>query len=127
MSVDQISEGDGLLSIQAIIIMSKAGIPVFEDRLDSLSFDGSFEFEPTLVAGVSSALSMYMDEFTADSKYGYETLTKSGLTMSSFKTELSYIVIVSKEDLPQVLIGQIQKSQQRISRMSENGKAFNLY
>ncbi|OLS28197.1 MAG: hypothetical protein HeimC2_08520 [Candidatus Heimdallarchaeota archaeon LC_2] len=114
MSVDEKSEGEGLLSIQAIIIMSKAGIPVFEDRLDSFSFDNSFDFEPTLVAGVSSALSMYMDEFSSDGKYGYETLKKSGLTMSSFKTNLSSFIIVSDDDLPEILIGQIQKSQKRL-------------
>lgn len=114
MSVEPKSEGEGLLSIQALIVMSKAGIPVFEDRFDNLSFDGSFDFDPTLVAGVSSALSMYMDEFTADTKYGHETLRKSGLTMSSFKTELSSLVVVSQDDLPVIIIEQVQKAQVRL-------------
>ncbi len=114
MSVEPKSEGEGLLSIQALIVMSKAGIPVFEDRFDNLSLDRSFDFDPTLVAGVSSALSMYMDEFTADTKYGQETLRKSGLTMSSFKTELSSLVVVSQDDLPEIILQQVQKAQNRL-------------
>lgn len=106
MYVEQISEGESIISIHAIIIMSQAGIPFFEDRFDD------FSIEPTLVAGVSSALTMYMDEFTSDNaKKGIQQLKKSGLTISSSKTDTSTIVIISEFDLPPIVLEQIQNSQ----------------
>lgn len=106
MYAEQKSEGESLISIHAIIIMSQAGIPFFEDRYDDFGID------PTLVAGVSSALTMYMDEFTSDdNKKGMQELKKSGLTISSSKTNTSTIVIISEYDLLPVVTQQIQNSQ----------------
>ncbi|MFV2016392.1 MAG: hypothetical protein ACC656_13255, partial [Candidatus Heimdallarchaeota archaeon] len=105
MYVEQRSEGECLISIHAIIIMSQAGIPFFEDRFNDFSMD------PTLVAGVSSALTMYMDDLTSDTKKGIQQLKKAGLTISSSKTNTSTIVIISEYDLSPIVLEQIQNSQ----------------
>lgn len=104
------SEGEVLLSIKAVIIMSKGGIPYFEDRYDD------FEFDPTLLAGITSALSIYMDTFTHGMKFGFESMKNAGLTISSHKTEISTIVIVSEYDLSLEIINYIRKAQILLDR-----------
>ncbi len=108
------SEGEVLVSIRAIIIMSKGGIPYFEDRYDDFEFDG------TLLAGITSALSTYMDTFTHGMKFGFESMKNAGLTISSHKSELSTIVIVSEFELSLEVINQIRKAQILLDRKFKN-------
>ncbi len=107
---DQKTEGEVLLSIKAVIIVSKGGIPYFQDRFDD------FEFNSTLLAGITSAISTYMDTFMDGSKSGFESMKNAGLIISSLKSDLSNFVIVSEMDLNSELINQIGKSQILLDR-----------
>ncbi len=107
---DEKTEGEVLLSIKAVIIVSKGGIPYFQDRFDD------FEFNSTLLAGITSAISTYMDMFMDGTKSGFESMKNAGLTISSLKSDLSNFVIVSEMDLSQDVIITIGKSQILLDR-----------
>lgn len=104
------TEGEVLLSIKAIVIVSKGGIPYFQDRFDD------FEFNSTLLAGITSAMSTYMDTFMEGSKTGFESMKNAGLTISSLKSDLSNIVIVSEMDITADVVIQIGKAQILLDR-----------
>jgi hypothetical protein len=108
MYVEQKTEGESVISIQAIIVASKSGIPLFEDRFEDFSLDSN------LVAGVSTALTTYIDEFMAIQKEGVETISKGGLTITSSKTEISTIVVISLFDLIPEVIQYLQRAQQTL-------------
>ncbi|OLS27913.1 MAG: hypothetical protein HeimC2_09410 [Candidatus Heimdallarchaeota archaeon LC_2] len=99
------SEGEAVCSIVAIIVMSRGGIPYFQDRFDD------FVINSTLVAGITSALSSYMDEFVHENTFGFESIKKSDLIISSLKSELSTITIVSRYEIPSIMIHQINRAQ----------------
>jgi hypothetical protein len=104
------TEGEVLLSIKAVIIVSKGGLPYFQDRYDD------FEFNPTLLAGITSALSTYMDTFMDGSGSGFESMRNAGLIISSQKSDLSNFVVISDIDLSPDVILQMKKSQILLDR-----------
>lgn len=110
MNPDAKTEGEVLLSIKAVIIVSKGGIPYFQDRFDD------FEFNSTLLAGITSAISTYMDTFMDGSASGFESMKNAGLTISSLKSDLSNFVIVSEIDISQDVIIQLGKAQVLLDR-----------
>lgn len=107
---DENTEGEVLCSIVAIIVMSKGGIPYFQDKYDD------FDINSTLVAGITSALSTYMDEFTVANKFGFESIRKSDIILSSLKSEFSTILIVSKLEIPSLMIHQLHRSQMLLDK-----------
>ncbi|MHA2029626.1 MAG: hypothetical protein ACW99A_06070 [Candidatus Kariarchaeaceae archaeon] len=108
MYVEQKSIGECIISIQGIIIISRSGIPLFQDRFDDYNVD------PTLVAGISTALTTYADELMTHQQMGVETLKKSNISITSSKTESSTIVVVSLTELVPELIQQIRVSQKSL-------------
>lgn len=102
------SEFEGILSLQACIIMSKGGIPLFEERYEHFAID------PTLVAGMSAAISSFFNEFGTSDKIGFETIERSGMSITSHKSHISTIVLISSLKAPNLILEQVQKVQKLV-------------
>ncbi|OLS28196.1 MAG: hypothetical protein HeimC2_08510 [Candidatus Heimdallarchaeota archaeon LC_2] len=108
------SEFEGILSLQACIIMNKGGVPLYEERFEQ------FNINPTLVAGMSTAISSFFNEFGTSEKIGFETIERSGMSITSHKSEISTIVIISSIKAPNIILEQVQRAQQIVEKKFQN-------
>jgi hypothetical protein len=99
-----ISEIEAIQSITGIIIRSPNGIPFYQEMFDPLIVS------PTLVAGITSAISAFIDELGTSEKMGFEFIERQGMSLSSHNTEMSSIITVSKEKLPIIMLNQIEQA-----------------
>ncbi|MHA2099858.1 MAG: hypothetical protein ACW99A_14365, partial [Candidatus Kariarchaeaceae archaeon] len=97
-----ISEVKALLSIRGIIMRTPSGLPFYQEMFDTSSIS------PTLVAGLTSAISAFIDELGTSEKMGFEFIERQGMSLTSHNTDLCSIIIVSKEKLPDIILSQIE-------------------
>ncbi|MCH8905911.1 MAG: hypothetical protein IH840_02390 [Candidatus Heimdallarchaeota archaeon] len=99
------SELNDIMNIQAIIIMTKSGIPQFDRRF------GDFNVDSVLVAGFSTAISSFFNEFVQESNIGIETIERSGLSITSFREERHSVLIISHRSINEIVMSQIKTVQ----------------
>ncbi|MCE7737083.1 MAG: hypothetical protein GPJ54_19510 [Candidatus Heimdallarchaeota archaeon] len=97
-------ELDALLSIRAIIIQASSGLPLYERKFRSM------EVDTTLISGLITAFSAFLGEIGREELFGFETIERQGLSITSHKGFNSRLTIISKNELPMVLLDQISTS-----------------
>ncbi|MHA2404239.1 MAG: hypothetical protein ACXADH_14675, partial [Candidatus Kariarchaeaceae archaeon] len=80
----------GLNSIRLIVMHSLANQnPFFSEQF------GLFETDSVLIAGLTSALSAFLDEIEEEKLKGFQTMERSGVSITSHKGELSILTVIS--------------------------------
>ncbi len=105
-AVDEIR---GLNSISTIFIRSTTGLPFFEESYKVTDVDIA------LVAGISTAVNSILSELKED-EMGFETMVRSGLSITSHKLQHSTMVLISSEALPQVILDQVEAAHKAVER-----------
>jgi hypothetical protein len=96
------TELDAILSIRAIIIQLSSGIPMYERKITSLDTDTS------LISGLISALSAFLGEVSREELFGFETMERQGLSITSHKGQYSKLTIISSDVLPLMYLDKIE-------------------
>ena len=91
-------ELEALLSIRAIIIQASSGLPLYERKFRSM------EVDTTLISGLITAFSAFLGEIGREELFGFETIERQGLSITSHKGFNSRLTIISKNELPLVLL-----------------------
>jgi hypothetical protein len=98
------SEIDGLQSIKQVLLINRAGLPLYIRQIQAITLD------PLLLSGMSSAISSFLQEVSKQEFYGMQILENQGLSITSHKTELSTLIVISTEGLPPMILNQITTS-----------------
>ena len=101
-------EFDSLISIRAIILQTQEGIPAYDLRTGSEGVDAS------LISGVVTAISAFLSEFSDEEMFGFETMQRQGLSITSHKGKLTKLIIISDEELPLIMMDKLAKSHTEI-------------
>ncbi len=104
MKIQTIEEMEGLLNITAIVLKStETGLQFYEKVYeDAVSVDLS------LISGVTTAITNILSEIH-EGERGFETMERSGLSITSHKLDLITIVVLSNINLPNVIKQQIEE------------------
>ncbi|OLS20966.1 MAG: hypothetical protein HeimC2_35190 [Candidatus Heimdallarchaeota archaeon LC_2] len=97
-------ELDAILSIRAIIIQASSGLPLYERKFKEI------EVDTTLISGLITAFSAFLGEIGREELFGFETIERQGLSITSHKGFNSRLTIISKNELPLILLDQISSS-----------------
>ncbi|MHA2254083.1 MAG: hypothetical protein ACXAD7_27270, partial [Candidatus Kariarchaeaceae archaeon] len=107
----------GLLSIHAILLKNtRSGLPfyetIFEESLDA-------HLDLTLISGLTTAITSFLNEVKEDI-HGFETMERSGLSITSHKGEVSTLIIISGEQLPLCILDQVKNGHIAIEKEFKN-------
>ncbi|MHA2254259.1 MAG: hypothetical protein ACXAD7_28180, partial [Candidatus Kariarchaeaceae archaeon] len=106
---DAYEEIMNLSSIRGIIMFSLENqSPFYGEKF------GIFEADPTLVAGIISALWSFLDEIGQKMAEGFQTMNRVGLSIMTHKSNISTISIISSGNLSQQYLTRFKKAQKSI-------------
>ncbi|MCE7735605.1 MAG: hypothetical protein GPJ54_12050, partial [Candidatus Heimdallarchaeota archaeon] len=109
-SEDATVEIDGLRSIHGIILTAgRTGIPFYEYTFTS----ARTVIDTALISGISTALSMFLNELDEE-KLGFEHMERAGVSITSHKSDLSTMMIISDSPLPPVILEQLELGHQAV-------------
>jgi len=103
-SISALDHLDHLRSIQMVIISNLDGIPIFEESFTLMKTDS------TMVAGLSNAISTFLDEFIENKEKGLEVIERNDLSIISHRTEHTVLTVVSTPKLPKLYHDEIIKA-----------------
>ena len=83
-----------LLSIKMILFANNAGIPLYEGVFSETGTDS------TMVAGLSTAISSFVDEFMESKEPGIESIERADMSLLSHRSSGSALIVVSRPKLP---------------------------
>ncbi|MHA2276716.1 MAG: hypothetical protein ACXAC2_13155 [Candidatus Kariarchaeaceae archaeon] len=99
----------GLNSIRLIVMHSLANQnPFFSEQF------GLFETDSVLIAGLTSALSAFLDEIEEEKLKGFQTMERSGVSITSHKGELSILTVISSLPLQKNFLERIKSAHKEI-------------
>ncbi|OLS29050.1 MAG: hypothetical protein HeimC2_02450 [Candidatus Heimdallarchaeota archaeon LC_2] len=93
-----------LQSLQALIIQTSSGLPVYDKQFINIGVDS------ILISGMSTAISGFLSELDSSHIFGFEIMERENLSISSHKLDHSSIVIISRQKLPFIMLDQIKKA-----------------
>jgi hypothetical protein len=118
-------ELDAILSIRAIIIQSSSGLPLYEKKVRTM------EVDTTLISGLITAFSAFLGEVGREELFGFETIERQGLSITSHKFLMIRRPPRSTQELPLVLLDKISTSHLEIDNnyrrelTSDSGEVLN--
>jgi hypothetical protein len=101
-------ELSALRSIKAIILQSTTGVPVYVKEISD------FDVEATLISGLTTAISAFMGEVGGDELFGFETMERQGLSITSHNGEYSKLIIISDDQLPMIFLKKVKDAHEAI-------------
>lgn len=104
-------ELEALKSIDVVIVQTVSGLPLFEKQYEQVGVD-SF-----LISGMTSAISAFLTELDSDSMFGFETVERQNLSITSHKAVSSTMIVISKKKLPLIILNQIEKTHIEVQRV----------
>lgn len=109
-SEDATVEIDGLRSIHGIILTAgRTGIPFYEYTFTS----ARTVIDSALISGISTALSMFLNELDEE-KLGFEHMERAGVSITSHKSDLSTMMVISDSPLPPIILEQLELGHQAV-------------
>lgn len=120
-------ELDANLSIRAIIIQSSSGLPLYEKKVMTMDVD------TTLISGLITAFSAFLGEVGREELFGFETIERQGLSITSHKGFHSRLTIISANELPLVVLDKISnahldiESNFGVELTSDSGEVLNSF
>ncbi len=103
-------EIDALLSIQSIVIQNTTKLNVYSEQL------GELDLNSTLIGGMVSAFSTFLNEVGKQELFGFEIMEREGVSITSHQGKISNFIIISTEKIPYTLLDQIKVAQQLIEK-----------
>ncbi|MDH5402736.1 MAG: hypothetical protein OEY49_09615, partial [Candidatus Heimdallarchaeota archaeon] len=95
-------ELDSILTVRAVILQNNNGIPVYESRITQLGVDTA------LISGLISAMSAFLGEVGSSQLFGFETIERQGLSITSHQSNHSKLIFISENELPLVVLDKIK-------------------
>ncbi|MHA2030262.1 MAG: hypothetical protein ACW99Q_12770, partial [Candidatus Kariarchaeaceae archaeon] len=112
---DAFREMQNLGSIRGVFLYSLENqSPFFSEKF------GIYKTDPTLIAGLMSAISTFLDELDDQKGKGFQTMNRTGLSITSHKSDLSALTIISKKTLDQNYLFRFKKAQKLIDNQYES-------
>jgi hypothetical protein len=109
-SEDATIEIDGLRSMHGIIMTAgTTGIPFYEYTFTT----ARTSIDSALISGISTALSMFLNELDEE-KLGFEHMERAGVSITSHKSDLSTMMVISDAPLPPVILEQLEEGHNAI-------------
>ncbi|MHA2100899.1 MAG: hypothetical protein ACW99A_19675, partial [Candidatus Kariarchaeaceae archaeon] len=109
-SEDATIEIDGLRSMHGIIMTAgTTGIPFYEYTFTT----ARTSIDSALISGISTALSMFLNELDEE-KLGFEHMERAGVSITSHKSDLSTMMVISDAPLPPVILEQLEEGHKAI-------------
>lgn len=78
-----------------------------------------YKHDPALVAGMTTALSNFFNQFEDDPQDGFEIMERDQLCFTSHKTEFSVITLISKTKLSDQFLNKIKEAHAVVEYMFE--------
>ena len=66
--------------------------------------------DSALISGMARAISSFLDELDRDHMFGFETMERTNITITSHKLEHSSLVVISTRTLPFIILDQIKNA-----------------
>ncbi len=109
-SEDASAEIDGLRSMHGIIMTAgSTGIPFYEYTFTS----ARTSIDSALISGITTALSMFLNELN-EQVLGFEHMERAGVSITSHKSDLSTMMVISDAPLPPIILEQLKNGHHAI-------------
>ncbi|OLS28381.1 MAG: hypothetical protein HeimC2_07270 [Candidatus Heimdallarchaeota archaeon LC_2] len=109
-SEDATDEIDGLRSMHGIIMTAgSTGIPFYEYTFTS----ARTSIDTALISGITTALSMFLNELNEE-VLGFEHMERAGVSITSHKSDLSTMMVISDAPLPPIILSQLKNGHHAI-------------
>ncbi|KKL11283.1 hypothetical protein LCGC14_2547360, partial [marine sediment metagenome] len=109
-SEDASAEIDGLRSMHGIIMSAgSTGIPFYEYTFTS----ARTSIDTALISGITTALSMFLNELNEE-VLGFEHMERAGVSITSHKSDLSTMMVISDAPLPPIILEQLKNGHHAI-------------
>ncbi|MHA2254045.1 MAG: hypothetical protein ACXAD7_27075, partial [Candidatus Kariarchaeaceae archaeon] len=103
-----IEEFQSLRSIRTILLKSNHGLLIYGESFSEVGVD------PDLIAGLTSAISSFLDEVDSKEFHGFEVMQRSNLSITSHKGEFSTLISISNQNIQPVVLDQLKTAHYRI-------------
>ncbi|MHA2031681.1 MAG: hypothetical protein ACW99Q_20065, partial [Candidatus Kariarchaeaceae archaeon] len=107
-------EIDAMKSLQAIVIQNTTKLNVYEEQL------GELDLNSTLIGGMVSAFSTFLNEVGKQELFGFEVMEREGVSITSHQGKISNMIIISTEKLPYTVLDQVKIAQQLVETNYKN-------
>ncbi|MHA2090252.1 MAG: hypothetical protein ACW98K_05285, partial [Candidatus Kariarchaeaceae archaeon] len=112
---DAVAELIDLTSIRAIIMHSLTNqSPFYDERF------GRVEPDSVMITGLISAISSFLDEFDDEESKGFQTMEKIGLSLTSHKSTISSITVVSNGTISQNFLEKVKHVHKNVDTQYES-------
>ena len=101
-------ELETIQGLKAIIIQTSDKLTLFEELVFETTLNTS------LIGGMISAFSSFLNEITSDETMGFEMMEREGANITVHKGAESNFILISETKIPITVLNQVQKAQQRI-------------
>ncbi|MHA2028172.1 MAG: hypothetical protein ACW99Q_02180 [Candidatus Kariarchaeaceae archaeon] len=109
-----IEEFQSLRSIRTILLKSNYGLLIYGESFSDVGVD------PDLIAGLTSAISSFLDEVDSKEFHGFEVMQRSNLSITSHKGEFSTLISISNQNIQPVVLDQLKTAHHRIENQFEH-------
>ncbi|MCE7737489.1 MAG: hypothetical protein GPJ54_21545 [Candidatus Heimdallarchaeota archaeon] len=105
-----------LQSLQAVILQTYSGLPLYDRQFKNMGMDS------VLISGMSSAISSFLNELDSEKLFGFETLEREGLSITSHKSDNSTFTLISKQKIPFHMLAQFQQAHIQLEKQFDLDK-----
>jgi hypothetical protein len=106
---DAVAELIDLTSIRAIIMHSLTNqLPFYDERF------GRVHPNSAMITGLISAISSFLDEFGDETSEGFQTMEKIGLSLTSHKSSISSITVVSDGTVSEKFLDKVKQAHKTV-------------
>ena len=107
-----------LSNIYSVLIFNNSGIPYYEKKFINANL-----LDSSLFAGLSTAITHFLDEVSLNKKQGYKEIKNQGLSITIISNQDSHMAIISEESLDQQMRMKFEAALNKIIEQMQNTRS----